>query len=93
MAWDNMRHITTMHDEAWHGMEKDNMTHITTMHDGLTQHDRLADRNDEEGRIDWSVMSEKVVIDPTLLCCSSSKMATKLAGRSPILIKESSTNA
>jgi hypothetical protein len=43
---------------AQHGTGKDNMTHITTMHDGLTQHDRLADRKDEEGRIDWSVMSE-----------------------------------
>jgi hypothetical protein len=68
------------------------MPHITTMYDGMTQHERLADRKDEEGRIDWSLMSE-VVIDPTLLCCSSSKMANKLAGRSPILIKESSANA
>ncbi len=73
-------------------MAKDNMPHITTMHDGMTQHERLADRKDKEGRIDWSIMSE-VVIDPTLLYCSSSKVATKLAGRSPILTKESSTNA
>jgi hypothetical protein len=61
-----MRHIATMHDGmAQHGMAKDNMPHITTMHDGMTQHERLADRKDEDGRIDWSVMSE-VVIDPSL---------------------------
>ncbi len=28
------------------------------MHDGMTEHERLADRKDEEGRIDWSVMSD-----------------------------------
>jgi hypothetical protein len=41
MAWDNMRHITTMHDEAWHGMEGGKMRHITTMHDGMAQHGTL----------------------------------------------------
>jgi hypothetical protein len=39
-------------------MERGNMRHITTMHDGMTEHERLADRKDEEGRIDWSVMSD-----------------------------------